>query len=97
MDFRLGACVLFFLSGSLVAAAPSSQTDFVTPAEPVPVLRSSIIPCYGRNQSGLGRRMNMTYVEGERCAQPRPAEARRLDRPDHEMDNPGKDFAPRNL
>ncbi len=97
MDFRVGFSVLLFFSGSLALAIPSSQTDFITPAEPVPVLRSSVIPCYGRDQSGWGRRANLSYVEGERCHRPQPAEARRLDRPDHEADDPGKDFAPRNL
>lgn len=78
-------------------AAITRETDFVTPAEPLPVLRSTMIPCYGRNQAGVGRRTNMSYVEGERCSVPQPAEARRFDRPDHESDDPGKDFKKRAL
>ncbi|CAE78019.1 hypothetical protein AB1A82_01720 [Bdellovibrio bacteriovorus] len=78
-------------------AAITRETDFVTPAEPMTVLRSSVVPCYGRNQAGVGRRTNMSYVEGERCSVPQPAEARRLDRPDHEVDDPGRDFRPRAL
>lgn len=78
-------------------AAITRETDFVTPAEPATVLRSSVIPCYGRNQSGIGRKTNMSRVEGERCSVPQPVEARRLDRPDHEVDDPGKEFKHREL
>lgn len=78
-------------------AAITRETDFVAPAEPATVLRSSVVPCYGRNQTGVGRRTNMSYVEGERCSVPQPVEARRPDRPDHESDDPGKDFKKRAL
>ncbi|MFV3407415.1 hypothetical protein ACNH6C_02330 [Bdellovibrio bacteriovorus] len=89
--------VFFFFGLEPILGAVTRETDFVTPAEPATVLRSSVIPCYGRNQSGIGRKTNMSRVEGERCSVPRPVEARRLDRPDHEVDDPGKEFKHREL
>ncbi|AFY00070.1 hypothetical protein [Bdellovibrio bacteriovorus] len=89
--------LILLLGFEQAGAAVTRETDFVAPAEPTTVLRSSVIPCYGRNQSGIGRKTNMSRVEGERCAVPQPVEARRLDRPDHESDDPGRDFQKRAL
>lgn len=78
-------------------AAITRETDFVAPVEPTSVLRSTVIPCYGKNQSGIGRKTNLSRIEGERCSVPQPVEARRLDRPDHDTDDPGRDFKEREL
>lgn len=95
--------LIVFIFGSFFyepseAAVVAHETDYVTPAEPVKVLRSTMIPCYGRNQSGLGRRANMSYIEGERCGPPlQQGEARRLDRPEQETEDPGQPFKKRAL
>ncbi|MFV8256609.1 hypothetical protein ACNQKP_02315 [Bdellovibrio bacteriovorus] len=98
LRFSLFFIGVFFLFGlEPVLGAITRETDFLAPVEPTTVLRSSVIPCYGRNQAGIGRKTNMSRVEGERCSVPQPVEARRLDRPDHEVDDPGKDFNRREL
>lgn len=79
-------------------AAIVRGSEYLIPAEPsVSTLRSSALPCYNQNQKGLAARLRLSYIEGDRCALPKPTEARRLDRPDHEPEDPGIPFKKRDL
>ncbi|WP_347356844.1 hypothetical protein [Bdellovibrio sp.] len=96
LAFCLGLGVGILVSDSFAAITKGS--DYVMPAEEsVSTLRSSALPCYNRNQKMVGVRARLSYIEGERCALPKPTEARRLDRPDHEPADPGIPFQKRDL
>ena len=86
------------LMASAASAAITKGSDYVLPAEEsISTLRSSALPCYSRSQKMVGARARLSYIEGERCALPKPSEARRLDRPDHEPEDPGMPFQKRDL
>ncbi|UXR65407.1 hypothetical protein EZJ49_03965 [Bdellovibrio bacteriovorus] len=86
------------LAPDATLAAITKGSDYVIPAEEsVSTMRSSALPCYSRSQKSVGSRARLSYIEGERCALPKPTEARRLDRLDHEPDDPGMPFKKRDL
>ncbi len=91
----------FFCAAEVQAALPTiTQQEFLSPAEPQSVLRSSVVPCFNQEQTaaqnGIGRRLNMARIEGEQCS-PRLASPSLPDRPDHEANPSNKDFQKRAL
>lgn len=85
---------LFFAASFSVAALPThleQEQEFVTPAEPQANLRSKVIPCFNQEQDGVGRRLNLSHVEGERCS-PRMSSPNLPDKPDGEAESPGMPF-----
>lgn len=92
---------LFFCAAEVQAALPiTSQQEYLSPAEPQSVLRSSVVPCFNQEQTaaqdGIGRRMNLARIEGEQCS-PRVSSPSLPDRPGHEANPANKDFQKRAL
>lgn len=87
--------ILLTLSSATYAALPQQQ-EFLTPAEPVSSMRSSLVPCYS-GYRGVGRSVTGVEVAGEECPPYTSSLPRRYDRPEQggETDTPGNPFPER--
>lgn len=85
---------LLLLGSSGFAAVPAQE--FMTPAEPVTSLRSSMVPCYS-GYRGIGRNVAGREIAGEECPTHTSSLPRRTDRPepDTEANSPGIPFEQR--
>jgi hypothetical protein len=95
---RIFLCFVLLLIGliSYAAHAAVPEAEYITPAEPVTSLRSSLVPCYS-GYRGIGRNVAGREIAGEECPKQTSSLPRRTDRPetDTELDSPGMPFPKR--
>ena len=94
-------CFALLLMGLMAfsswAAVPAqNQMEYITPAEPVTSLHTSMVPCYS-GYRGIGRNVYGREIAGEECPTSTSSLPRRLDRPetDTELNSPGIPFQER--
>jgi len=87
---------LFMGSTSVAIPSPTQDIEYMTPAEPVTSLRTSLVPCYS-GYRGIGRSVAGREIAGEECPTETSSLPRRTDRPetDTELESPGMPFPER--
>ena len=95
---RILLCFALLLMGptSFAIPSPAQEIEYMTPAEPVTSLRTSLVPCYS-GYRGIGRNVAGREIAGEECPAQTSSLPRRTDRPetDTELDSPGMPFPKR--
>jgi hypothetical protein len=88
--------LLFIGPESFAIPSPAQEMEYMTPAEPVTSLRTSLVPCYS-GYRGIGRSVAGREIAGEECPTQTSSLPRRTDRPepDTELDSPGMPFPER--
>lgn len=87
---------LFIGPTSFAIPSPNQEVEYMTPAEPVTSLRTSLVPCYS-GYRGIGRSVAGREIAGEECPTETSSLPRRKDRPetDAELESPGMPFQER--
>lgn len=88
--------LLLMSPASFAVPSPAQEMEYMTPAEPVTSLRTSLVPCYS-GYRGIGRNVAGREIAGEECPTHTSALPRRTDRPetDTELESPGMPFPKR--
>lgn len=87
---------IFSGPSSFAIPSPEQDIEYMTPAEPVTSLRTSLVPCYS-GYRGIGRSVAGREIAGEECPTETSSLPRRTDRPETgtELESPGIPFQER--